>query len=330
MTTPRHPQRLVRLLNLVPYFKANPGVSLTEAADEMGISTEELTKDLDLLWMCGLPGHGGGDLIDLSVSENSVEVSFTAGFDRPLRLTSLEATALVLALRVLVDQPSSIEPTAALSAIAKIEQAAGLAAAAAHATTDLVPTAGLAASASASTVRSAVSNRKALRLRYYSATRDALTDRVVDPIRVSIVDGQSYLEAWCRQSEGLRMFRFDRIDSAVELAEPAAEHVDSAASTRDAGGIFESDADLPVVRLRIRPESAWMLEYYPLEVKTEFPDGGVEATMRYASEQWLLRLLLGFGPQVEIVGDPALSARLSAKAAAARAAYAASDTAGLR
>lgn len=321
MTNPRHPQRLLRLLNLVPYFKANPGVSLAEAAAEMGISKDALTKDLDLLWMCGLPGHRGGDLIDLSVSENSVEVSFTAGFDRPLRLTSREATSLVLALRVLVDQPSSIDPTAALSAIAKIEQATGAAAAArAPDSEPAAPT-----NPAADTVRSAVSNRNALRLRYYSATRDVLTDRVVDPIQVRLVDGHSYLDAWCRQSEGPRLFRFDRIDSAEELAEPAISHHSPALASPDAGGIFKPDADLPSVRLRIKPESAWVLEYYSLEIETQFEDGGVEATIRYASEEWLLRLLLGFGTQIAIVDNASLAAKLRAAGAAARSAYAQSE-----
>lgn len=312
-----HSQRLLRLLHLVPYFKANQGISLTVAAAELGVSKEELGKDLNLLWMCGLPGHRGGDLIDLSMSEDSVEVTFTAGMDFPLRLTSLEATSLVLALRVLVDQPSSIEPTAALSAIAKIEQAAGVAGEAQQALSPPAAT----VDPIAETIRSAVQHRRALALHYYSATRDAQTDRVVDPILVRLVDGNSYLEAWCRQSEGLRMFRFDRIDSATELDEPAAEHPAGSAD-RDAGGIFEPGADLPQVRLYIAPALAWVLEYYPLDVQAELEDGGVEATMRYASEDWLLRLLLGFGAQIRVLDNPALQLRLRDAAAAARAVYA--------
>lgn len=315
MSAPRS-QRLLRLLHLVPYFKANPGISLTVAAAELGISKEDLAKDLNLLWMCGLPGHRGGDLIDLSMSEDAVEITFTAGMDFPLRLTSLEATSLALALRVLVDQPSSIEPTAALSAIAKIEQAAGVAASAqapaVAAETAIDPI--------AEKIRSAVQHRRALRLHYYSATRDAQTDRVVDPILVRLVDGNSYLEAWCRQSEGLRMFRFDRIDTAEELAEPAREHPVGPAG-RDAGGIFEPGADLPEVRLRIAARLAWVLEYYPLDVQVELPDGGVEATMRYASEPWLQRLLLGLGPDIQVLDNAALARRLQEAAAAARAVY---------
>ena len=64
-----------------------------EAAEELGVSTTQLMTDLNQLWVCGLPGYGPGDLIDLSFSEESIEVTFSAGIDRPLRLTSTEATA---------------------------------------------------------------------------------------------------------------------------------------------------------------------------------------------------------------------------------------------
>ena len=50
---------------------------------------------------------------------------FSAGMDRPLRLTSPEATGLLVALRALVEVPGVVDPEAARSAIAKIESAAG-------------------------------------------------------------------------------------------------------------------------------------------------------------------------------------------------------------
>ena len=45
--------RLVRLLNMVPYFQANPGISAEEAAADLGVSTKQLMTDLNQLWMCG-------------------------------------------------------------------------------------------------------------------------------------------------------------------------------------------------------------------------------------------------------------------------------------
>ena len=218
--------RLTRLLNMVPYFQANPGISAADAAADLGVTTKQLMADLNQLWMCGLPGYGPGDLIDLSFSEESIEVTFSAGIDRPLRLTSPEATALLVALRALLDMPGTVDPEAARSAIAKIEDAAGagdetLGRRESDAESNASPATPVESEA-VSAVRSAVRNRKALRIEYYSASRDALSERIVDPIRIAVVGDHSYLEAWCRASEGVRLFRFDRIEQAEVLDQRSA------------------------------------------------------------------------------------------------------------
>ena len=117
--------RLVRLLNMVPYFQANPRITRAEAAAELGVSASSWKQDLNQLWMCGLPGYCPGDLIDFEFSGDTIEVTFSAGIDRPLKLTSPEATGLLVALRALADIPGVVDPAAARSAIAKIEAAAG-------------------------------------------------------------------------------------------------------------------------------------------------------------------------------------------------------------
>ena len=58
--------RLVRLLNMVPYFQANPRVTRSQAAADLGVSVKQLGEDLDQLWLCGLPGYSPGDLIDFA------------------------------------------------------------------------------------------------------------------------------------------------------------------------------------------------------------------------------------------------------------------------
>ena len=89
------------------------------------MTEKQLRDDLNQLWMCGLPGYGPGDLIDFEFSGDTIEVTFSAGIDHPLRLTSPEATGVLVALRALVDVPGMVDPEAARSAIAKIESAAG-------------------------------------------------------------------------------------------------------------------------------------------------------------------------------------------------------------
>src|SRR5699024_7908341 len=106
-----------------------------------------------------------------------------------------------------VDQDSSIDPSAARSAMAKIEQAAGASRAAdasGHGPDGTPATHDVATDDVAQTVAAAVHRGRALRIRYYSASRDALGERVVDPVRIQIVGAHNYLEAWCRQAEGTR------------------------------------------------------------------------------------------------------------------------------
>jgi proteasome accessory factor C len=310
--------RLVRLLNMVPYFQANPRITRAEAAAELGVTDRQLEADLNQLWMCGLPGYGPGDLIDFEFSGDTIEVTFSAGIDRPLQLTSPEATGLLVALRALADIPGVVDPEAARSAIAKIAAAAGAAGhdGIASAVDEPAPL----ESRAAAVVRAAVRDKKALDIDYYAASHDTLTSRTVDPIRVLLVGGHSYLEAWSREAEGVRLFRFDRIVDATELPEPAAAPEPALQAPPDTS-LFDGDPALPSATLRIAPAASWMFEYYPMREVRELPDGSCDAVMTYASADWMTRLVLGFGAAVRVLEPESLAQRVRDAATAALECY---------
>ena len=308
--------RLVRLLNMVPYFQANPRITYAEAASDLGVSVKQLREDLNQLWMCGLPGYGPGDLIDFEFSGDTIEVTFTAGIDRPLRLTSPEATGVLVALRALAEVPGMVDPEAARSAIAKIESAAGTVGHGGVAVDAPAPIESEAAAA----VREGVRDGRALSIEYYSASHDMLTSRIVDPIRVVLVGDHSYLEAWCRTAEGVRLFRFDRIVDAHVLDEPSAPPPPAVLAEPDTS-LFDADPSLPSATLLIDRSAAWMFDYYPLRVRRELPEGGWEAAMTYASDDWMARFVLGFGSAVRVLEPADLAARVRESAQAALRAY---------
>ncbi|BBX16200.1 protein pafC [Mycolicibacterium duvalii] len=316
--------RLVRLLNMVPYFQANPRITYNEAAADLGVSVKQLRDDLTQLWMCGLPGYGPGDLIDFDFSGDTIEVTFTAGIDHPLRLTSPEATGVLVALRALLDVPGMVDPEAARSAIAKIESAAGHAGH--HSEGTAVDEPAPIESEAAAAVRTAVRSGRALAIEYYSASHDVLSSRVVDPIRVVLVADHSYLEAWCRTAEGVRLFRFDRIVDARVLDEPAMPPPPAVQAAPDTS-LFDPDSadpSLPTATLRVSRSASWMFDYYPLRVLAEHPDGSCDAAMTYASDDWMARFVLGFGSAVEVLAPEGLAERVRSAAVAALAAYEAS------
>lgn len=307
---------LARLLNLVPYLHARPGIRIAAAAADLGVSEQQVRDDLELLWVCGLPGYGPGDLIDMSFDGDRVTITYDAGIDRPLRLTPDEALALVVALRLLAETPGVAERGAIDRALAKLERAAGEPAPVAvglPAGTDRQPD-------RLGQVRDAVDAGRALEITYYSATRDRTSTRVVDPMRVVMVGGYGYLEAWCRTAGAVRRFRVDRIDALAVRDEPS-EPPPQARPAPIRNGIFQPGQDLPLVTLRVGRGARWIAEYYPCEQVDESADGWL-VSLRVSDLAWARRLVLRLGPEVAVIAPPALAEAVQAQAAAALDAYA--------
>ncbi|WP_091652827.1 helix-turn-helix transcriptional regulator [Micromonospora pallida] len=307
--------RLARLLNLVPYLLARPGIEIAEAAGDLGVTERQLREDLELLWVCGLPGYGPGDLIDMAFDGDRVTITYDAGIDRPLRLTPDEALALVVALRMLAETPGVANREAVERALAKIENAAGDTVGAPVAVR--LP----GDSEQVESLRAAVEGGRALRITYYTAARDETTERVVDPLRMLMVGGRAYMEAWCRRAEAVRLFRADRIDAVTELDEPVA--VPPQARPNDfTDGVFRPSTELPLITLRIGRRERWITEYYPCE-RVEAGEGDRWlVSLRVTDLGWARRFVLGLGPEVTVVAPAELAEQVRAQALAALDAYA--------
>ena len=113
-----------RLLNLVPYLLEHEGAKLTEVAGEFNVSEKQLRKDLETLWMCGLPGGLPDDLMEAHIGEGgTIHLENAEAIVRPLRFSVREAVALLVALRALAQLPGVADRDALLRAIAKLEEA---------------------------------------------------------------------------------------------------------------------------------------------------------------------------------------------------------------
>jgi proteasome accessory factor C len=308
--------RLPRLLALVPYLLGRPGVPVAEVAADFGVTEAQLRRDLQLLWVCGLPGHGPGDLIDLSFEGETVTVTYDAGMSRPLRLSADEALAIVVALRTLADVPGLQERAAVERALAKVESAAGGAAEVAGAVAVRVER----SDRRLAEARRALDQGRALHLSYYVAARDETTERDVDPVQLRSVEGRWYLEAWCRRAEAMRLFRLDRIDVLQVLDEPS--RPPAAARPRDlSAGVYQPAAEHPLVTLRLGPAGRWVADYYPCESVRNLPDGGVLVSLRVADPTWVRRLVLGFGAAAEVLAPEWLAEQVRTEAREALAGY---------
>jgi proteasome accessory factor C len=301
--------KLTRLLALVPYVLSQGTASISETAATFGISEDQLRKELEMLWLCGR-SSGPEDLIDLTFSEDTVSVTYDGGLSRPLKLTSTEAMTLAVALRTLTDVPGATQSGAAERALAKIETAAGQ-----HLDTTAVDIRLAAQDRWVNLAQRALSEKRAVDLRYYTAARDETTQRVIDPVQLFTVDGLSYLEAWCRSAEGMRSFRLDRFEDARLLDEPSV--IPAGVSPKNvADGVYRPAPEHLLVELRLGPGWEWVGEYYPCESVQTGPDG-VRVTLRVADPAWVSALVRRSGGAVSVLAPDWLTRDVQSNALAA-------------
>jgi proteasome accessory factor C len=310
-------QRLQRLLALVPYVVSRNAVGLAETAATFGVSERELVDDLNMLWCVELRAPDPYCPIDLSYEGGEIVVSEAESIGRPLRLAVDEASALLVALRMLVDVAPS--GSAALSrTIAKLEAAAGEAAAV-SAQVQVQVDKGDAGDVLGE-LQDALLRQRRIHLRYYVPGRDEATERDVDPMRLLVVEGRTYLEGWCRRADGVRLFRLDRVLGLEVLDVPAEVPPEAEPKDVDEGLYRPSPQDIRV-ELKLRPGGHWVAEYYPCE-SVERNGDELRVTLRTPDTRWVRRLALRLGEDGQVTAPAELAAQVSQDAAAALAQYA--------
>ncbi|MDQ3528341.1 MAG: WYL domain-containing protein [Actinomycetota bacterium] len=289
--------RLERILTMVPWLLTNPGVSVEEVGERFGVSREELADDLDILGYCGLPGYGGGDLVEAWLVGDRVTVRMADFFSRPLRLSLREAVTLLLAARALGSVEGLADSDALRRAVDKLQALLG--GDGARVAVDLsAPGDEL-----LGVVRRAVDNGEVVRLVYRSASKAQTTQRDVEPWAVVGSGGSWYLQGWCRLATAPRDFRLDRIRSL----EPTGERV---TGRRDVGAppVYQPSPDDVEVVLDLAPSAAWVAEWLVIdEVATH--RGVRRVRLRTANLDWVARLVVRLGGAATVVTPTALANR---------------------
>ncbi len=288
-----------RMLALVPYLRGRDGIPVDQVAKDFGVSPQQIVKDLNVLWFCGLPGAVSGEMIDVDMealeAEGVVFIDNAEYLPRPLRLTTSEALSLIVALRTLRDTAAAAELPTIESALAKLESAAGDSAAPA-----VEVHIERADPAVHEATQKALATGHRMHLSYLVPSRDERTERDVDPLRLVTAEGRPYLEAWCYLAGDVRLFRLDRVVRATVLDVSAEPHPD--APRRDLSeGLFRAvDGSIEAV-VDLAPSARWVAEYYPNEGTEERPDGTLRIRLKIGDTGWLRRLALRQGGHARVV-----------------------------
>lgn len=303
--------RLERILVMVPWLLEHPGVDVDEVTARFGVSRDELAEDLDVLGYCGLPGYGGGDLVETSLFGDRVTVRMADFFRRPLRLSVREAVTLVLAARAFGAVQGMPESAALRRAEEKLSVALGAAAPAAAADARVAVDLHSPGDEHLPVLRAAVEEGRVVHLVYRSGSGET-TERDVEPWAVVGVGGAWYLQGHCRLAGGPRDFRLDRIrelqvrDERITTTLPAAGRSPA----------YEPSPDDQQVVLELGPTAWWLGEWVVAdEVRDDGPRRRV--TLRTSHLDWVARLVLRAAPEVTVVAPDELRARVRDLAAAA-------------
>jgi proteasome accessory factor C len=311
-------ERLSRLLAMVPWLLQRQGVGLDEAARHFGITQAQLVKDLELLFVCGTPGHMPDDLIEADWEDGKVYLGNADYIARPLRLSVDEALALMVGLRALATTSGLVEHDAVARALSKLEEATG--AVGAPSARVQVSIDDGARSSVLARARDAVAAHRRLHLAYLVPTRDEVTERDVDPMRVAYLDGHWYLEGWCHRAEDVRLFRLDRIQSLDVLDVDGTPPPQAQPRDVNEALFTPGEEDLEVV-VETDRAGAWIVDYYPVDRVEALGDGRRRVTLHVSDPALVRRLAWRMGGHVRVVSPVDLAASVAAGAQEALRAY---------
>lgn len=301
--------RFRRLTTLLPRFAERDTQRLDELAAECGVPVAQLSADLQAL--ADRFDDPGGFVEGVAVMIEGDRVSVrTDHFRRPMRLTVAELCALELGLALLEREQDGGDPlpTTELrerlaTLITRLPQDRAY---------DGLRDGALAHPDQARAVprlRDALRRHRVVELQYQKSHDEAAQPRTVRPYALRFSRGAWYLSGWCERSDGLRLFRCDRI---VSVTITDREHEVPANFSPDQlmvnGKVFHAGEPTPQLTVRYSPGIArWIAERDGGLLET---DGSALRTMPLADREWAIRHVLQYGPDAQIVSPVELREEL--------------------
>ena len=293
--------RAIRLLDLVPFLRANPGMNIKEIATEFKVSVPEIVSDLDLLMVCGLPGYTPLELIDLSTDEGYVTLRDPQNLEYPRNFTIHELLILKIALSaLLVDSPPMLHSEIG-SLISKLD----------HQMPNQISSEGiLFVPDNILNLRrigeEALVKNQQVEISYRNDTKDELTNRKISLIREYESEGEYFWDAWCHLANAKRTFNLEKISSATLSMDPSSI------------GDLSGEGSALTVRLRIRQKSQFFAKHQNILKQTEEPEI-YEA--RIYQREWLVREILSAGETATVITPSDLKVQVKKRATQALSQY---------
>ena len=281
-------QRAIRAMDLVPYILENPGVSTNELASKFSVSQKQIEKDLQLIFLCGLPGYTPYELIDLTFEDGVVSIIEPQVLTKPRNFSSTELVVIKLGLEILKEiNKNDFEKSAKLNALLeKIDDKSTQG--------SILLAQQITSSPFYSVISSAISQRRLLDIEYKSLSKDSLSQRNVMPVSLSMLNGKVYLLAYDMDRKAERTFKLELI-SKCHIGKTAPEET------------LAADQNVHIVDLIVDKTLKNFLERNnSIIIQQQFKAEGVLVSLKVSNLEWISRAILSFAPRIKVVAPESL------------------------
>ena len=293
-------EQLERILYLLPLASREGGVPLTEAAERLGVTVDTLQRDLEEITSRAFyHPAGGADEIQILLESNHLKIYSYKKFDRPTKLSGREMLSLAIGLRAAASESAAEAPAEILDLAHRIEME--LAVSSARGEDDLfeIDEGDHEGAAIRSLLKDAARSRTRCRLLYLKPNDPDAEEREVDPYSLVYGSGKWYVIGYCHLRKAIRAFRVDRVlrASLLESDYAVPEDFDPTSYVSD-GRVFRSESEADVLVHYSSAVAPWVREHGPIE---EAGDGRVAVRFTTADPGWVVRHVLSYGPEAEVL-----------------------------
>ncbi len=300
-------EQFSRILHLLAVATRADGASLEELATVLEVPEARVLRDLQEVYTRAFyHPAGSGEDTQVLIEAGRVNVWTKGEFRRPARLEPGEALALSLGLRVLAAESVAPRRERILSLAGRLEGLLGDSPAEGLAGVELEPKPSEEFEVRAAMLAAARERRRCL-IGYLKPRAASVDSREIEPYVVVAAGGWWYVLARCCRGDSVKAFRIDRIVEVV-AGEESFEIPDGfePGEHLSGGHVFRADEEIAVT-VRYSPRIArWLTERGEAE---PLDDGSVLVAHRVADPRWLVRHVLQYGPDAEVV-EPANFRRL--------------------
>jgi len=269
-----------------------PPATLAQIAQAHGTTPEQVQRDVRTLTQASdEPDAEWLQSLSITQEGDRISVSSRGPFRRPIRFTGEEILALQVGLATEPDAAASLSRE--LAAVVRLDDRT-------NRSFHVAQAVGAGEGETAELARRAMEEHRVLSILYTAEQDRTGTARDIEPHQVVQADEHTYVVAWCRSSRGWRNFRADRVIDAMLEGETFVPRADFEPFSQGQSVFRAEDEAVDNVTVRFAPEiGRWLEERYP-DARRE-PDGSVLVTYRVANPSWLVRHVLQYGPDAEVV-----------------------------